>query len=224
MLKGATGESLSLIERSWRAAQGVAGIDRVVVATDDDRIRDAAQPSGPRCGQLRPPAATGPNAAPRRVANMGISPEIVVNLQGDASLTPAWFIEDLVAGCAPTRMAICSPAVLQTWRCAPICWPDRAAGRVGGTTAVFGAQMQGLYFSKEVILYAGRDFRPTRSPRSSTMSASTLTARHRWRSIPAGPRARWKSRWKGWNSCASLETAAASCASRSRPAAASSGS
>ena len=37
---------------------------------------------------------------------------------------------------------------------------DRAAGRIGGTTAVFGAQMQGLYFSKEVIPYAGRDFAP----------------------------------------------------------------
>ncbi|MDO5605167.1 MAG: 3-deoxy-manno-octulosonate cytidylyltransferase, partial [Paracoccus sp. (in: a-proteobacteria)] len=35
---------------------------------------------------------------------------------------------------------------------------DRAAGRVGGTTAVFGAQMQGLYFSKEVIPFAGQDY------------------------------------------------------------------
>ncbi|MBL4813201.1 MAG: 3-deoxy-manno-octulosonate cytidylyltransferase, partial [Rhodobacteraceae bacterium] len=35
---------------------------------------------------------------------------------------------------------------------------DRAAGRVGGTTAVFGADMRGLYFSKEVIPYRGQSY------------------------------------------------------------------
>ena len=32
------------------------------------------------------------------------------------------------------------------------------AGRVGGTTAVFGHDRRGLYFSKEVIPYAAGDF------------------------------------------------------------------
>ena len=45
-LTGATGETRSLIERSWRAAQQVQGADRVVVATDDTRIRDAAHAFG----------------------------------------------------------------------------------------------------------------------------------------------------------------------------------
>ena len=35
------------------------------------------------------------------------------------------------------------------------------AGRVGGTTAVFGHDHRGLYFSKEVIPYVGRDFGPS---------------------------------------------------------------
>lgn len=41
-LTGASGESQTLIERSWRAAMAVNGVDRVVVATDDERIRGAA--------------------------------------------------------------------------------------------------------------------------------------------------------------------------------------
>lgn len=36
----------TLIRRSWEAAMAVAGVDRVVVATDDDRIRDHAQGFG----------------------------------------------------------------------------------------------------------------------------------------------------------------------------------
>ena len=45
-LKGATGEAKSLIKRSWEAAMMVQGVDKVVVATDDDRIREAAEAFG----------------------------------------------------------------------------------------------------------------------------------------------------------------------------------
>ena len=38
LLTGASGTARSLIERSWRAACEVQGVDKVVVATDDDRI------------------------------------------------------------------------------------------------------------------------------------------------------------------------------------------
>lgn len=45
-LRGATGEAKSLIHRSWDAAMAVTGVDRVVIATDDDRIKDAAEAFG----------------------------------------------------------------------------------------------------------------------------------------------------------------------------------
>jgi 3-deoxy-manno-octulosonate cytidylyltransferase (CMP-KDO synthetase) len=35
---------------------------------------------------------------------------------------------------------------------------DRRTGRVGGTTAVFGADGRALYFSKEVIPFTGRSY------------------------------------------------------------------
>ena len=38
---------------------------------------------------------------------------------------------------------------------------DRRAGRVGGTTAVFGTGGRGLYFSKEVIPYTGKPYADT---------------------------------------------------------------
>ena len=45
-LTGANGTNLTLIERSWRAAISVSGVDRVVVATDDNRIREVAEGFG----------------------------------------------------------------------------------------------------------------------------------------------------------------------------------
>ena len=47
-LRGADGVVQSLIQRSWRAAMAVSGVDRVVVATDDASIREHAQGFGAR--------------------------------------------------------------------------------------------------------------------------------------------------------------------------------
>ena len=46
MLKGAFGKNMTLIERSWRAAKEVKGAQRVVVATDDERIKDEVERFG----------------------------------------------------------------------------------------------------------------------------------------------------------------------------------
>ena len=45
-LTGATGESRSLIQRSWEAATAVTGIDAVYILTDDARIKTAAETFG----------------------------------------------------------------------------------------------------------------------------------------------------------------------------------
>ena len=80
-LRGASGESRSLIRRSWDAAMTVTGIDRVVVATDDDRIRDHAQDFGAEVVMTSTACRNGTERCAEAVANLGIAPEIVVNLQ-----------------------------------------------------------------------------------------------------------------------------------------------
>jgi 3-deoxy-manno-octulosonate cytidylyltransferase (CMP-KDO synthetase) len=84
---------------------------------------------------------------------------VVVNLQGDAPLTPPWFVEDLIAGLrADPGADIATPVLRCDGRALNGFLADRRAGRVGGTTAVFGAGMRGLYFSKEVIPYTGKTY------------------------------------------------------------------
>ncbi|MFD1796691.1 3-deoxy-manno-octulosonate cytidylyltransferase [Paracoccus aurantiacus] len=161
MLRGVGGKAASLIERSWHAANDVAGVDRVVVATDDDRIRDAAQSFGAEVVMTSSECRNGTERCAEAVQNMGITPEIVVNLQGDAPLTPAWFIEDLIAGLrADPDAGLATPVLRCSGQMRADLLAERAAGRVGGTTVVFGAQMQGLYFSKEVIPFAGGHYAP----------------------------------------------------------------
>ncbi|MDO5621736.1 MAG: manno-octulosonate cytidylyltransferase [Paracoccus sp. (in: a-proteobacteria)] len=160
-LRGASGQARSLIRRSWDAAQAVPGIDRVIVATDDDRIADHARGFGAEVAMTSPDARNGTERVAEAVANLGLTPEIVVNLQGDAPLTPAWFISDLIAGLRADPAADIATPVLQcTGQMRADLLADRAAGRVGGTTAVFGHDGQGLYFSKEVIPYVGHEIAP----------------------------------------------------------------
>ena len=158
-LRGASGEGRSLIRRSWEAAMAVQGVDRVVVATDDDRIRDHAHSFGAEVVMTSPECRNGTERCAEAVANLGITPEIVVNLQGDAPLTPAWFVEDLVAGLrAAPDAEVATPVLRCSGRMRAELIADRHAGRVGGTTGVFGHDHQALYFSKEVIPFAAGEF------------------------------------------------------------------
>lgn len=159
-LKGPDGDK-TLIRRSWEAAVAVKGVDRVVVATDDTRIKDHAEAFGAEVVMTSPQCQNGTERCAEVAAHLP-GHDIVVNLQGDAPLTPAWFIEDLVAGLrAQPEAEIATPVLRCDGRALNGLLADRRAGRVGGTTAVFGTGGRGLYFSKEVIPYTGKPYADT---------------------------------------------------------------
>lgn len=155
-LRGATGESRSLIRRSWDAATQVAGADSVHVVTDDDRIADAARAFGAAVLMTSPDCANGTERCAEAVGQLPGDVDLVVNLQGDAPLTPPAFVEALIGAMRsdPDR-----PVATPVLRCDEYALEgflaDRAAGRVGATTAVFARDGRALYFSKEVIPYTG---------------------------------------------------------------------
>lgn len=148
----------SLIQRSYEAARAVKGADRVVVATDDERIKAHAEGFGAEVVMTSTACQNGTERCAEVAAKLpGF--EMVVNLQGDAPLTPAWFVEDLIAGLrADAQADIATPVLRCDGRAVSSFLADRRAGRVGGTTAVFGAGGRALYFSKEVIPYTGKTF------------------------------------------------------------------
>lgn len=151
-LRGAGGESKSLIQRSWEAACLVRGADRVVVATDDDRIRDASEAFGAEVVMTSENCRNGTERCAEAHAVLGSLFDVVVNLQGDAPLTPHWFVEDLVAGLTSDGTAdVATPVLRCDGHALNGFLNDRAHGRVGGTTAVFAQNNHALYFSKEVI-------------------------------------------------------------------------
>lgn len=158
-LTGASGQAQTLIERSWRAACAVKGADRVVVATDDDRIKDAAEAFGADVVMTSEACENGTERCAEAHKALGGGYDIVVNLQGDAPLTPHWFVEGLVKGLkAAPDAEIATPVLRCEGEMLNSLLADRKADRVGGTTAVFSASNKALYFSKEVIPFTAAGY------------------------------------------------------------------
>jgi len=161
-LRGANGTSRSLIERSWHAACGVGGVDRVVVATDDTRIKEAAEAFGAEVVMTSSDCVNGTERCAEAHDKLGGNYDIVVNLQGDAPLTPHWFVEGLVQGLIDAPEAeIATPVLRCDGAALNGLLADRKAGRVGGTTAVFDAYNHAMYFSKEVVPFTSKTYTQT---------------------------------------------------------------
>jgi 3-deoxy-manno-octulosonate cytidylyltransferase (CMP-KDO synthetase) len=151
-LRGADGRARPLIERTWRTAMAVPGIARVLVATDDQAIASVARDFGAEVMMTPKACRNGTERCAAVLGQLDREPDLLINLQGDAPLTPGGVITALIdhiertPGLAvATPAAPCSPGVLAALLA------DQAAGRAGGTTVVFDAQAHALYFSKRVI-------------------------------------------------------------------------
>ena len=148
-LKGRDGTK-PLIRRTWEAAVATVGAQDVWVATDDERIAEAVRAFDGRVAMTSSACRNGTERCAEALAQLG-DVDMVVNVQGDSPLTPPWFVTALIDGLAASDADVATPVL----RCDPQAYArlreDRAAGRVGGTTAVFGTDGTALYFSKEVI-------------------------------------------------------------------------
>ena len=158
-IRGATGIAKSLIERSWLAARAVPDVEAIWVATDDDRIADAARAFGADVLMTPESCRNGTERCAAAISGLSNPPEIIVNLQGDALLTPPEIVTALLARMRSDKgVVVATPAI----RCTPSLYrhlvDDQAQGRVGGTTMVFDARGNALYFSKRVIPHLPNDY------------------------------------------------------------------
>jgi len=79
-------------------------------------------------------------------------PDLVINFQGDALLTPPGFVEALIARMEDDRDAlVATPAMRMRSDDVRVLQAEEAAGRVGGTTVVTNVLGHALYFSKRII-------------------------------------------------------------------------
>jgi 3-deoxy-manno-octulosonate cytidylyltransferase (CMP-KDO synthetase) len=152
-LKGAGGAAKPLIQRSVEAARKVSGVSGVYVTTDDERIADACAKFGVGVIMTSPECRNGTERCAEALASLH-DPDLVINFQGDALLTPPGFVEALIARMRDDSDAlVATPAMRLRSEEVRGLQAEEAAGRVGGTSVVTDAQGYALYFSKRLIPY-----------------------------------------------------------------------
>ena len=152
-LKGVGGAAKPLIQRSHEAALRVPGVSAVHVVTDDDRIRAAAEKFGASVVMTSAACRNGSERCAEALGQLGDA-DLVVNLQGDALLTPPGFVTALIDHMAAIPDAlVATPAMRQRPSEVRALQAEEAAGRVGGTSVVTGNDGRALYFSKKLIPY-----------------------------------------------------------------------
>jgi 3-deoxy-manno-octulosonate cytidylyltransferase (CMP-KDO synthetase) len=166
-LKGASGAAKPLIRRSVEAARRVRGVSGVFVVTDDERIAEACRPAKVGVIMTSPECRNGTERCAEALAQLH-DPDLVINFQGDALLTPPGFVEALAARMEDDRDAlVATPAMLLRSDEVRVLQAEEEAGRVGGTTVVTNDQGHALYFSKRIIPHLpggalSRDMAPVR--------------------------------------------------------------
>ncbi len=147
----------SLINRVWRIAMAVDGVDGVWIATDDRRIADHAEAFGARVVMTDDTCSTGTERAWQAVGRLPTAPDIVINLQGDAVLTPPWVVQALVdAFRGQPDLAMATAAVRCGWAEYEALREHKRTSPASGTTVTFDRFQRALYFSKAIIPYLRR--------------------------------------------------------------------
>jgi len=133
-----------LIQHVYERAAGARGILAAVVATDDERIRDAVLRFGGKVVMTSPGHATGTD----RVAEAAeaFDADVVVNVQGDEPLIPPEVVEVVAATLKPGEPAPMASAMTRVRALA-----ERDAASV--VKVVVDRQGYALYFSRYPIPY-----------------------------------------------------------------------
>ncbi len=141
----------SMIERVWRIAKAVPSAARVLIATDDADLKAFCEAFGAEVSMTSPYCATGTDRVAEAAAPL-TEYDVVLNLQGDAVLTPPFVIEALIAAMyADASVGMATPVVHLKGEALEAFLEKKKAGSATGTTVVFDLNGYAMYFSKTVI-------------------------------------------------------------------------
>lgn len=139
-----------LIERVWRLAKATE--NEVIVATDDQRIAETVKSFGGEVVMTSPSCRNGTERVSEALHNSKSKAEIIINLQGDACLTPPWIIEAIIQRMSAERsIEIATPAVRLTLSDHNTLCETKNRKPTGGTFVVFDQKHRALYFSRSPI-------------------------------------------------------------------------
>ena len=147
--------SKTLLQRVFEIAQeasnNVSNVG-VVVATDDERIQAHAEALGATVVMTPIECKTGSDRALAACEHLETKPDIIVNLQGDAPLTPSHFVCAILSALINDPEAdVATPLAQLSWQALDELRQTKMQRPFSGTTAVIDEKDNALWFSKQII-------------------------------------------------------------------------
>lgn len=136
--------------RAAAAAKELADAD-YAVATDDARIADHCAAAGLKAVMTDPALQSGSDRALAAANALESTPDVIVNLQGDAPFTPVDYIVRIVEALKASAADAATPVVRLSWSALDALRSAKRETPFSGTTCVFDARGRALWFSKAVI-------------------------------------------------------------------------
>ncbi len=133
-----------LIQHVWESARKISGVEKVIIATDDERIMEAAKSFGADAVMTSTDCRSGTDRAAEAAANLDA--DLIVNVQGDEPELDAKSVEKLIAAMsAEPDVPMGTLAVRED---SADSLTDPAVVKVAAD-----GRMRALYFSRSVIPY-----------------------------------------------------------------------
>ncbi len=142
----------AMVQRVVEIAKAVKGVDDVCVAVDDLRIKEFVEGLGATAIMTEPEIPNGTERCLAAAELMPNAPDLILNLQGDAPLTPPHVIEALLDAMKNNPdWEIGTPAVELNWAERRNFIASKKITPHTGTCVVFDPAYKALYFSKNII-------------------------------------------------------------------------
>lgn len=140
-----------VVRLSQAAAEGLKNVS-VVVATDDERIRRHCVDIGVDSLMTSPDSPSGTDRVAEAVRQLKQKPDFVLNMQGDAPLTPPNFLRVMIKTFIEKPCDVITPVVQLTWEALDKLRQNKLITPFSGTTAVFDKKTgHAFWFSKKII-------------------------------------------------------------------------
>ena len=141
-----------VVSLSRAAIAGLAHDALVVVATDDERIKQHAKDMDVPVIMTSIEARTGTDRVAEAVAFMADEPDFVINMQGDAPFTPPEVIRAMIDAFVAMQSDVVTPVTQLSWSQLDKFRQQKLTTPFSGTTALFDeVSGRAFWFSKTIL-------------------------------------------------------------------------
>jgi 3-deoxy-manno-octulosonate cytidylyltransferase (CMP-KDO synthetase) len=123
----------------------------IVVSTEHERVMQHATDIGVRAVITSEACVTGSDRAWATCQALNQSYDAVINLQGDAPLTPPHFITEVIRLLNSPDVQVATPAIKLTWEELDSLRQNKTTTPFSGTTVIINKSGRALWFSKNII-------------------------------------------------------------------------